>query len=51
MPRTSIWRAGPHLLLVDRALEDLAGNSVGRPFEVDVFGPVERRVTAEVVPA
>jgi hypothetical protein len=30
------WRAGPHQLLVDTLLEDLAGNSIGRPFEVDV---------------
>jgi hypothetical protein len=43
------WRAGPHFLLIDRDLEDLAGNSVGRPFEVDVFRPIERRETADVV--
>jgi len=27
------WGAGEHALLVDAELEDLAGNSVGRPFE------------------
>jgi hypothetical protein len=29
------WRAGDFHLLVDGALEDLAGNHIGRPFEVD----------------
>jgi hypothetical protein len=28
------WRSGSHEVRVDPALEDLAGNSVGRPFEV-----------------
>jgi hypothetical protein len=31
------WRRGVFSVLVDRNLEDLAGNSIGRPFEVDVF--------------
>jgi hypothetical protein len=37
------WRAGSHTLRVDTILEDLAGNSLGRPFEVDVFEKVEDR--------
>jgi len=36
------WGAGGYTLRVDRSLEDLAGNSVKRPFEVDVFEKVER---------
>ena len=30
------WVAGEYQLLVDPDLEDLAGNSVRRPFEVDI---------------
>jgi hypothetical protein len=35
------WKAGQHDLVIDTALEDLAGNSIGRPFEVDLFRKVE----------
>jgi hypothetical protein len=38
------WRAGEHTLRVATILEDLAGNSLGRAFEVDVFEKVEDRV-------
>ncbi len=31
------WHRGGYTVLVDRILEDLAGNSIGRAFEVDVF--------------
>jgi len=43
------WEAGTHYLSIDSTLEDLAGNSIARPFEVDVFRPVERRVVPEFV--
>ncbi len=33
------WQAGEYQLMVDPALEDVAGNSVGRPFEVDTVRP------------
>jgi hypothetical protein len=33
------WPAGAASLRVDTELEDLAGNSIARPFEVDAFGP------------
>ena len=29
------WLPGRYELVIDRVLEDVAGNSVGRPFEVD----------------
>ena len=32
------WPAGPHTLVIQPELEDLAGNSVGKPFEVDLVG-------------
>ena len=35
------WLAGSYKLEVPDILEDLAGNSVGRPFEVDVFSSVQ----------
>jgi len=34
------WQAGNYHLVADTSLEDLAGNSIGRPFEVDVFRPI-----------
>jgi hypothetical protein len=43
------WADGPHALKVDTALEDLAGNKVGRPFDVDVFERVSRRVEREIL--
>jgi hypothetical protein len=43
------WRAGRYELVVDTTLEDLAGNSVGRPFEVDLFRPIGRFVEQSTV--
>jgi hypothetical protein len=43
------WTRGRHVLVVATTLEDLAGNSVGRPFEVDVEGRVQSRVDFDVV--
>jgi hypothetical protein len=45
----SPWEAGQYHIVVDKALEDLGGNNVGRPFEVDVFRPVERALKKEAV--
>ncbi len=43
------WAAGDYKLEIDAALEDLAGNSLERPFEVDVLRPVEREVVRKTV--
>jgi hypothetical protein len=43
------WQAGSYSLVVDTRLEDSAGNSIHRPFEVDVFHPIERQVTTETI--
>lgn len=43
------WGAGPHELIVPTNLEDLAGNKVGRAFDVDVFEKVTRTVERETV--
>jgi hypothetical protein len=40
------WRPGEHALRAAAILEDLAGNSLLRPFEVDVFERVEDRALA-----
>jgi len=43
------WRAGDYSLSVDTTLEDLAGNRINRPFEVDVFERVKERITTTTV--
>jgi hypothetical protein len=43
----SPWKAGEHALVIDTELEDLAGNSVGRPFEIDIFQKIDRTVRTE----
>jgi hypothetical protein len=42
-PKTP-WRRGDYKLVVDTRLEDVCGNRVGEPFEVDVFKPVTRTI-------
>ena len=44
-----MWRAGSYSLEVAGTLEDLAGNSIARPFEVDRSRPHPLEVTAETV--
>jgi hypothetical protein len=43
------WQAGGYTLVIDTALEDLAGNRVGRAFDVDVFDPVTKVVERKTV--
>src|SRR5262249_9442775 len=43
------WRPAGYHLVVQTTLEDLAGNSIGQPFEVDVFHPITRQVDAKTV--
>lgn len=43
------WVAGGYQLIVDTAIEDLAGNHVGQPFDVDVFDHVTEHITAKTV--
>jgi hypothetical protein len=43
------WKARAYNLVVDTALEDPSGNSIARPFEVDVFHPIEKRVETKTV--
>ncbi|HEX5120709.1 MAG TPA: hypothetical protein VFW65_36470 [Pseudonocardiaceae bacterium] len=39
------WQPGPHRLLVDPVLEDVAGNAVGRVFDRDLADPADGPVT------
>lgn len=43
------WRQGSYQLVAGKELEDLAGNSLARPFEVDELRPVTKEVAAEFV--
>jgi hypothetical protein len=43
------WHPGLHQLVVATRLEDLAGNRIGRPIEVDVLHPVPLRATSDKV--
>lgn len=45
----SPWSTGKHSLQIETTLEDLAGNSIGRPFEVDVIRPIESNVITKFV--
>ena len=40
------WRAGMLNLVIDMALEDLAGNRIGRPFDVDLINQPAERISA-----
>lgn len=44
-PRTA-WTSGDHRLVAAPILEDLAGNSLSAPFEVDLWDPVAQRLPA-----
>jgi hypothetical protein len=46
---TQAWKSGTYRLVADTTLEDLAGNRIGRPFEVDVFHPISREIKTETV--
>jgi hypothetical protein len=43
------WRRGSYHLVAQTTLEDLAGNNIGKSFEVDLFDNVERHLTNSVV--
>jgi hypothetical protein len=45
----SPWRRGPYKLVIQTTLEDLAGNNIGKPFEVDLFEGVQRRLDSPTV--
>ena len=46
---SSLWHRGSYRIAVQTTIEDLAGNNIGKPFEVDLFENVQRRVTNPTV--
>jgi len=44
---TQPWRAGEHQVVIDMALEDLAGNRIGRAFDVDTMTNPTERITRQ----
>jgi len=47
-PDTS-WQAGNYQLVIQTTIEDLAGNNIGKPFDVDLFDGVQRKLTSSSV--
>ena len=45
----SRWNSAPHRIAIATILEDLAGNSIARPFEVDVLDTITQRVEIPTV--
>jgi hypothetical protein len=43
------WKPGEYRIEIDTLLEDLAGNGVGRPFDIDVFDRVTERIERKTV--
>jgi hypothetical protein len=43
------WSAGAYQLVVDSGLEDLAGNHIGQPFDIDVFERVTEHLTTGTI--
>jgi hypothetical protein len=43
------WTPGAYQLIVDTAIEDLAGNRIGQPFDIDVFERVTERITTQTI--
>jgi len=46
---TKPWSKGQYEIRIDTRLEDPAGNSIAKPFEVDLLRPVEKRIPTNVV--
>jgi hypothetical protein len=45
----TVWRQGRYQIIIQTTVEDLAGNNIGKPFEVDLFEGVGRRLSATTV--
>jgi hypothetical protein len=44
---TQPWTRGEHRVVIDMSLEDLAGNRIGRPFDVDTMTSPTERITKQ----
>ena len=43
------WKSGDYRLIVNTGIEDLAGNHIGQPFDIDTFERVTARIVTETV--
>ncbi|MGE3808021.1 MAG: hypothetical protein AB7K24_25450 [Gemmataceae bacterium] len=43
------WQPGRFDLVVDTTIEDRAGNTIGKPFELDVFKPIGKEIKSKTV--
>ena len=43
------WKSGAYRIVIPTTLEDLAGNHVGRPFDVDTFDTITKTVKSPTV--
>ena len=43
------WTPGAYKILVDAGLEDVAGNRIGQPFDIDVFEHVTEHLTTRTI--
>jgi hypothetical protein len=43
------WKPGEYQVVVDTTLEDLAGNRIGRPFDVDTFERVSEHLSRKTI--
>jgi hypothetical protein len=43
------WKAGDYRLVIDTGLEDLAGNKIGQPFDIDTFDRVTEHIVTKTV--
>jgi hypothetical protein len=43
------WKPGDYTLMVDTALEDLAGNRIGQAFDVDIFEKVSEHLSSKTI--
>ena len=43
------WAAGGYHIAIQTTLEDLAGNNIGKPFEVDLFEGVKRHIETQSI--
>jgi hypothetical protein len=43
------WTAGAYRLLIDADLEDVSGNRINQPFDIDVFDKVSKHLTTRTV--
>ena len=41
------WKPGAYHITADNTLEDIAGNHLDRPFDVDVFETVTKHITTD----